>query len=95
MMDILAGIQTLKHALAHENISQPAEIVLKTHEDGEALVHALIRDGLLGMLKHGSSFATIDEFVAGSAWKKINIDGTVIKWPARKLALPNGTWRWV
>jgi hypothetical protein len=93
--DIMESLHDIRAAFLKCNLEVPAVIVLKTHEEGMRLLHA-IRDkpGLWTYDPRSGAAGKPVEHPDGSIYMSIEIMGLNIRWPANRIAVQNEGYLW-
>lgn len=94
-MDILGAIATIRHAFNAANLEAPTAIFLGSHEEGMRFLSAIRQETYWTVAAGDPSLGRIVEMADGSAWMEAKVMDVSIRWPANRLAMPDGSWRCV
>jgi len=97
-MSILNGIQAITREFKRIGLEQPEVILLRSHEEGLKFHASLIYE--MGgpshfVIDHGKQGPTVVEHPDGSVWIECKVIGTKVRWPAQRLALEDGGFKWI
>ena len=93
-MDILDAIATTRHAFMAANLAAPTAILLGSHEEGMRFLSAVRQEERWIAVAGDPSLGRVVEMADGSAWMEVKVMGIAIRWPANRVAMPDGTWRY-
>ena len=94
--DIVTELAKLCVAFRRLNLEPPEAIILKTHEDGVRLLHELTHERVMMLMcSPDGRYGRPIEHPDGSVWMEIEIYGLKIRWPANRLAMASGGYRWI
>ena len=93
-MDILDAIATTRHAFMAANLAAPTAILLGSHEEGMRFLSAVRQEERWIAVAGDPSLGRVVEMADGSAWMEVKVMGIAIRWPANRVAMPAGTWRY-
>lgn len=93
--DIYDGIAAIRHAFMSADLKPPTVILLESHEEGVRMLSAIRQSANWSAIIGSPDLGLETRMADGSTWMEIKIMGIAIRWPANRLALPDGSWRYV
>lgn len=94
MRDIIDGLAKLRHEFLALNIKPPAAVLLEDHDEGMKVLHQVHQMNHLVIPLGSERGGKVIEHPDGSVWMEIELFGMKIRWPAMKLAKPEGGYVW-
>ena len=89
--DILYGLAQMCVAFERTHLKPPAVILLENHEEGMRFLSA-IRQPVLSPIVGSPELGRVVEMADGSAWMECKVMGIAVRWPANRIASPDGGW---
>ena len=93
--DIFDGIARIRHEFLRANLKPPTVILLESHEEGMRMLSAIRQRGDWIAVVGSADLGHERQMSDGSVWMEIKVMGIAIRWPANRMAMPDGTWRHV
>lgn len=93
-MDILDVIATTCHAFKSANLKPPSVMLLASHEEGIDFLSAVRQEARWMAVVGDPSLGHVVEMADGSVWMELKVMDIAIRWPANKVATPDGSWRY-
>ena len=84
MNDALGSLRAISIAFGRARLKRPTVILLESHEDGMRFLEAVQRPS-----------DRMVEMADGSAWMECKVMGIAVRWPANRVATPDGNWSYV
>lgn len=94
MGDIMEMIHDIRHALLKYGMEPPEVIILKNHDQGMRLLCGISQMNYL-TYGPGQTYGNPIEHPDGSVYMEMQIMGVKIRWPANRIALESGDFKWV
>lgn len=94
MHDIIDAIANISHRFRSANLEPPAVVLLKDHEQGMRLLHALHQMPYITVPMGSDRGGKVTEHPDGSVWMEVEVYGMKLRWPAKQLAKPEGGFVW-
>ncbi len=98
MSDIMDAIAAFRVAFRANNLEAPATILLASHEEGDLFLSAVRQDDSIAyshLVQAATQGASQEEFLQmadGSVYAQVQILGMRVRWPANRVATPDGSW---
>lgn len=90
MSDILDALAHIRIRFLSAGLKPPAAILLKDHEQGMRLLHAFHQLDTLTVPFDSNRGGKPIEHPDGSVWMEVEFYGMKVRWPANRLAKPDG-----
>lgn len=90
MKDIMDGLAMVRATFLSVNMKPPSVILLESHEEGILFLSEIRQVGF--WVPSGSDLGKPVEMADGSVWMEIQVMGIIVRWPANKIAMPDGSW---
>jgi hypothetical protein len=94
-MDIFDALAKTRHAFLQNNLKPPTVMLLGSHEEGMRFVSAVRQKDQFVFTAGSPDLGHVIEMADGSCWMEVKVMGIAIRWPANKLAMPDGSWSYV
>ena len=92
MSDILDGIALIRHKFMEIGLEPPTAILLKSHDEGMRVLSEVMQK-LRWTVEAGSPrLGQPIQMADGSAWMEVKVMDIAIRWPANRIAMPDGSW---
>lgn len=92
--DIVDALMRISHEFQMLGLKVPEAILLKDHEQGIRLLGQLHQMHFMVIPAGSERAGKVIEHPDGSVWMQAEVYGMKIKWPAMKLAQPEGGYVW-
>lgn len=93
-MDILDVIATTHDAFRSANLEAPTVILLGSHKEGLRFLSAVRQQCRWTTMIGDPSLGRALEMADGSMWMEVKVMDIAIRWPANRIAMPDGSWRY-
>lgn len=90
MSDIMDGLAMVRATFLSINMKPPSAILLESHEEGILFLSEIRQVGF--WVPSGSDLGKPVEMADGSMWMEIQVMGIIVRWPANRIAMPDGSW---
>lgn len=92
MSDILDGLAKVHACFRSAGLESPTAILLGSHEEGMRFL-SCVRQQDIWLASIGSAaLGTPVQMSDGSSWMEVKVMGIFVRWPANRVALPDGRW---
>lgn len=95
MSDIFDGLATVRVAFLREHLEPPTVMLLESHDEGMRFLSAVRQTTHWMAMVGDPSLGMPIEMADGSAWMELKVMDFKIRWPANKVAMPDGSWSYV
>ena len=92
--DVIDALMQVSYAFKKLNMEVPDAILLKSNEQGLRLLSELHQMSYMIIPFDADRGGSVLEHPDGSVWMEVEVYGMKVRWPAKKLALPQGGYRW-
>ena len=92
MSDIFDGLAQVRITFKREGFEPPCVMLLESHEQGVLFLNAVRQTPYWQAMVGDPSLGQPIEMADGSVWMEIQAMGFKIRWPANKVATPDGSW---
>lgn len=92
-MDIMDSLARIRIAFLSINLKPPTAIFLESHEEGMRFLDAIRQTDQLVYRVGGPSLGLATEMADGSIWMSVEVMGIAVRWPANRIAMPDGSWQ--
>lgn len=92
MEDILDGIARIRVAFLAANLNPPTTILLESHEEGVRFLSAVRQTTQWSAVIGSPDLGLPVEMADGSVWMEVEVMGIKVRWPANRIATPDGSW---
>lgn len=92
MSDILDGLAQVRATFMREGLKPPTVMLLESHEEGKRFLLHLRQIGDWNVVAGSPDLGRVVEMADGSAWRECKVMDIVIRWPANRVARPDGGW---
>lgn len=90
--DIMDGLATIRVVFQRVNLEPPTTLLLGSHEEGMRFLSLLRQQDHWVAMVGSASMGEVIEMADGSAWMQIKVMGMNVRWPANRIATPDGSW---
>ena len=90
--DVIDAIVKVRHAFLRVNMKPPTVILLESHHEGMRFLSAVRQTTSWSAVVGSPEFGHLIEMADGSAWMELQIADIKIRWPANRIAMPDGSW---
>jgi hypothetical protein len=92
MSDIMDGLAAVTVEFRRVQLKPPTVMLLESHEEGRRFL-SLIRQSTSWHAIVGSpDLGSVVEMADGSAWMECKVMNIAVRWPANRVATPDGSW---
>ena len=91
MSDVLDGLMQVRATFMRANLKPPTVMLLESHEEGMRFLNEISRVAVVG----SPGFTRVVEMADGSAWMECEVMNIAVRWPANRVARPDGCWSYV
>lgn len=92
--EILDGIAAVRMIFEVCGLEAPSVILLKSHEEGEKFLCEIRRNPRWFVMTGDQLLGKTIEMADGSMWMEFSVIGISVRWPANRIATPDGSWSW-
>lgn len=93
--DIIDALMRISHEFKSLDMEVPEAILLKNHDQGMRLLGALHQMSYMMIPFDSERGGKAIEHPDGSVWMQAEVYGMKVRWPAKKLARPDGGYVWI
>lgn len=90
--DVLDAIALVRAAFMRANLKPPTVLLLGSHEEGMRFLSAIRQQGHWTAVVGSPDMGRPVEMADGSAWMECKIMDIAVRWPANRVAMPDGSW---
>ena len=91
MSDVLDGLMQVRATFMRANLKPPTVMLLESHEEGMRFLNEIARVAVVG----SPDLTRVVEMADGSAWMERKVMNIAVRWPANRVARPDGCWSYV
>lgn len=95
MSDILDGLAQVRIAFKRANLEAPTVMLLGSHEQGMRFLSEIRQSNHWVAVAGSPDLGRVIEMADGSAWMECKVMDIAVRWPANRVAMPNGEWAFV
>lgn len=95
MSDILDNLARVRTAFLACDMRPPTVLQLETHEEGVRFLRELRRQDAWTAVVGSGALGSVVECADGSAYMQVEVMGMKVRWPANRIATPDGSWSYV
>ncbi len=95
MSDILDGLAQVRVTFLRENLKPPTVMLLESHEEGVRFLSNIRQSGAWTAVVGSADLGHLIEGADGSLWMELKVMGIAVRWPANRIATPDGKWAFV
>lgn len=95
MSNVLDGLAQVREAFIRANLKAPTVMLLESHDEGMRFLSAVRQSGCWIMVVGSPDLGCVIEMADGSAWMEIKVMDIAVRWPANRIATPDGRWAFV
>lgn len=92
MSDVLDGLAQVRATFMRANLKPPTVILLESHEEGMRFLSEIRQTSAWVAVVGSPDLGRVIEMADGSAWMECKVMGIAVRWPANRVALPDGGW---
>ena len=92
MSDILDGLAQVRITFMREQLKPPTVMLLESHEEGMRFLSAIRQTGAWTAVVGSADLGRLVEMADGSAWMECKVMDIAVRWPANRIATPDGGW---
>ena len=91
MSDVLDGLMQVRATFMRANLKPPTVMLLESHEEGVRFLNEI---ALVAVIV-SPDLTRVVEMADGSAWMECKVMNIAVRWPANRVARPDGCWSYV
>ena len=95
MSDIFDALARIRHEFNKADIKPPVSLHLESHEEGIRFLTAVRQNTMWQAVAGSPELGHEVQMADGSVYMELEVMTFKIRWPANRLALPDGSWRHV
>ena len=88
MSDVLDGLMQVRATFMRANLKPPTVMLLESHEEGVRFLNEIALAAVVG----SPDLTRVVEMADGSAWMECKVMNIAVRWPANRVARPDGCW---
>lgn len=92
MSDILDGLAQVRFTFMRENPKPPTVMLLESHEEGMRFLSSIRQSNHWTAVVGSPDLGRLVEMADGSAWMECKVMDIAVRWPANRVARPDGGW---
>lgn len=92
MSDILDGLAQVRLTFMREQLKPPTVMLLESHEEGMRFLSNIRQSSNWSAWLGSPELGNLIEMADGSAWMECKVMGIDVRWPANRIATPDGKW---
>lgn len=92
--DILSAIAKMKYAFRAAGFEPPSVVLLSSHDEGIKFLSAVRQQCYWSAPVGSPELGFAVEMADGSMWMEVKVIDVAVRWPANKIAMPDGSWRY-
>jgi hypothetical protein len=92
MSDILDGLAEVRAIFMRANLKPPTVMLLESHEEGMRFLSSIRQSGAWIAVPGSPDLGRVVEMADGSAWMECTVMSIAVRWPANRIARPDGGW---
>ena len=91
--DVLDGLAQVRLTFMRANLKPPTTMLLESHEEGMRFLSAIRQTNSWVTTVGSPDLGRVVEMADGSAWMECKVMDIAVRWPANRVAMPDGSWR--
>lgn len=95
MSDFLDGLAEVRLAFMRANLKPPTVMLLESHEEGMRFLSEIRQSHCWAAVVGSPDLGRVVEMADGSAWMECKVLNIAVRWPANRIAMPDGRWAFV
>lgn len=92
MSDVLDGLAQVRTTFMRANLKAPTVMLLESHEEGVRFLSEIRQSGHWVAVVGSHDLGRVVEMADGSAWMECKVMDIAVRWPANRIAMPDGRW---
>lgn len=92
MSDILDGLAQVRLSFMREDLKPPTVMLLESHEEGMRFLSNIRQSSHWTAVVGSPDLGRLVQMADGSAWMECKVMDIAVRWPANKIATPDGRW---
>lgn len=92
--DVLDGLAQVRVTFMRANLKPPTTMLLESHEEGIRFLSAIRQTNSWAATVGSPDLGRVVEMADGSAWMECKVMDIAVRWPANRVAMPDGSWRY-
>ena len=90
--DIMDALATVRVAFKRANLEPPTVLLLGSNDEGYRFLSAIRQSGCWVAVVGSGALGHVIEMADGSMWMELEVMGMKVRWPANRIAMPDGRW---
>jgi hypothetical protein len=90
--DILDGLAQVRITFMREQLKPPTVMLLESHEEGIRFLSNIRQSGNWVAVVGSPDLGTVMKMADGSAYMECKVMDIAVRWPANRIATPDGSW---
>lgn len=90
--DVLDGLAQVRATFKRANLKPPTVMLLESREEGMRFLSAIRQTNNWTAVVGSPDLGRVVEMADGSAWMECEVMGIAVRWPANRIARPDGEW---
>jgi len=90
--DVLDGLAQVRATFMRAALKPPTTILLESHQEGMRFLSEIRQTNYWTAVIGSPDFGRVIEMSDGSAWMELKVMGIAVRWPANRIAMPDGSW---
>lgn len=92
MSDVLDGMAQVCATFMRAGLKPPTVMLLESHDEGMRFLSVIRQSSVWVAVVGSPDLGRVVEMADGSAWMECKVMGVAVRWPANRIALPDGGW---
>jgi hypothetical protein len=92
MTDVLDGLAQVRVAFIEADLKPPTVMLLESHKEGMRFLSAIRQTSNWVAVVGSPDLGRVVEMADGSTWMECKVMDIAVRWPANRIALPDGGW---
>ena len=90
--DLLDGLAQVRATFMQAGLKPPTVMLLESHEEGMRFLSKILQTHVWTATPLSPDLGRAMEMADGSVWMECNVMGIAVRWPANRIAMPDGGW---
>jgi len=95
MSELLNVLAQVRATFTRANLKAPTVMLLESHDEGMRFMSEIRQSSFWIAVVGSPDFGRVIEMADGSAWMEIKVMDIAVRWPANRIATPDGRWAFV
>lgn len=92
MSDVLDGLAQVRATFMRARLKPPTVMLLESHEEGMRFLSAVRQTDVWTAVIGTPELGRVVEMADGSMWMECKVMDISVRWPANRIAQPDGGW---